>query len=97
MFLCFGCRLWDEHEWVAAKLPSNYHRDHQLLKAPLFRGVAELRELLEVAAMLPGHLSVDTARVSEAMTADLDAARLASEQALEGKSFRLVAFCGGFR
>jgi argininosuccinate lyase len=40
---------------VAAKLPSGYHRDLQLLKAPLFRGIDLARDTLGiVAAALPG-------------------------------------------
>lgn len=40
---------------VTAKLPSGYHRDLQLLKAPLFRGVDLARDTLAVvAAALPG-------------------------------------------
>jgi argininosuccinate lyase len=40
---------------IPAKLPSGYHRDLQLLKAPLFRGIDLARETLEVmAAALPG-------------------------------------------
>ncbi|HEX6900521.1 MAG TPA: argininosuccinate lyase [Thermoanaerobaculia bacterium] len=40
---------------VAAKLPSGYHRDLQLLKAPLFRGIDLARNTLAIlAAALPG-------------------------------------------
>ena len=40
---------------VAAKLPSGYHRDLQLLKAPLFRGIDLARDTLAIlAAALPG-------------------------------------------
>jgi argininosuccinate lyase len=40
---------------ITAKLPSGYHRDLQLLKAPLFRGIDLARDTLAVmAAALPG-------------------------------------------
>ena len=40
---------------IPAKLPSGYHRDLQLLKAPLFRGIDLARETLAIlAAALPG-------------------------------------------
>ncbi|MFP5284751.1 MAG: lyase family protein, partial [Thermoanaerobaculia bacterium] len=40
---------------VTAKLPSGYHRDLQLLKAPLFRGIDLAAETLDLlAAALPG-------------------------------------------
>ncbi len=40
---------------ITAKLPSGYHRDLQLLKAPLFRGLDLARTALDImAAALPG-------------------------------------------
>ena len=40
---------------LTAKLPSGYHRDLQLLKAPLFRGLDTARDTLDIlAAALPG-------------------------------------------
>src|SRR5262245_20314936 len=40
---------------VTAKLPSGYHRDLQLLKAPLFRGIDLAGDTLAIlAAALPG-------------------------------------------
>ncbi len=78
----------DEHEWVSAKLPSNYHRDSQLLKGPVLRGIAEISEILGVAALLPSRLELQMDRIRAAMTGDLDAAREASERALEGVPFR---------
>lgn len=77
-----------EHEWVAAKLPSNYHRDSQLLKGPVLRGIREITEILQVAALLPAHVELQMDRIEESMTSDLDAAREASERALQGVPFR---------
>ena len=77
-----------EHEAIACKLPSNYHRDLQLLKSPLLLGIREAMELLEMAALLGRHLSPVEERLRAAMTADLDAARRASERALAGLPFR---------
>jgi argininosuccinate lyase len=78
----------EEHTWVSAKLPSNYHRDQQLLKAPLLRGIDEAREALDMATLLPAHLFPQEPILLAAMTTDLDAAREASERALEGVPFR---------
>jgi argininosuccinate lyase len=78
----------EEHAWICAKLPSNYHRDLQLLKAPLLRGIQEIREALDMAALLPAHLEPVGERLRAAGTADLDAAREASERALRGQPFR---------
>jgi argininosuccinate lyase len=35
---------------ITAKLPSGYHRDLQLLKAPLFRGIDLARDTLAILA-----------------------------------------------
>ncbi|MBI5836727.1 MAG: argininosuccinate lyase [Candidatus Eisenbacteria bacterium] len=78
----------EEHAWVAAKLPSNYHRDYQLLKEPLLRGLGEALEVLEMAALLPAHVEPVEERLRAALTPDLDAAREASERALAGTPFR---------
>jgi argininosuccinate lyase len=60
---------------ITAKLPSGYHRDLQLLKAPLFRGIDLARDTLAIlAAALPGvrfhpekiHLDPDLRAAEEA-------------------------------
>ena len=52
---------------LKAKLGSGYHRDFQLLKEPLFRGLDRAREMLAmVAAALP-RLRVDRARAAAAL------------------------------
>ena len=72
---------------VTAKLPSGYHRDLQLLKAPLFRGIdlalettAILVHALPGVRFLPEKISLDTE-----LSAAEDAYRLVLE---EGIPFR---------
>jgi argininosuccinate lyase len=72
---------------VTAKLPSGYHRDLQLLKAPLFRGIDLCQQTLE---LLPAALAGVRFR-SENITLDpsLDAAAEANALAVrEGIPFR---------
>ena len=69
-------------------LPSSYHRDHQLLKAPLLEITAKAQELFEVIAhLLPG-LEVDGAACTAACTKELHAANEACRLAAEGMPFR---------
>ena len=50
---------------ITAKLPSGYHRDLQLLKAPLFRGIDLASETLAIiAAALPECASTPSASAS---------------------------------
>lgn len=72
---------------VTAKLPSGYHRDLQLLKAPLFRGIDLATDTLAIlAAALPG---VRFHRERIHLDPDLDAAEEAYRLVLEeGIPFR---------
>jgi argininosuccinate lyase len=55
---------------LKAKLTGGYHRDFQLLKEPLFRGVRRTHEMLGmVAAALPRH-GVDAERCRAALSGD---------------------------
>lgn len=47
---------------LKAKLAGGYHRDFQLLKAPLWRGIDRTRELLTVLTVVMPHMGVDAAR-----------------------------------
>lgn len=47
---------------LKSKLTSGYHRDAQLLKEPLFRGVLRTREMLQMMAVALPMLEVDAAR-----------------------------------
>lgn len=52
---------------LRGKLGSGYHRDFQLLKEPLFRGLTSLREMLEMIALAVPALEVNRARGLEAL------------------------------
>ena len=47
---------------LRAKLPSGYHRDFQLLKEPLIRGLGRTLELLGIMGLVVPRLAVDRAR-----------------------------------
>lgn len=52
---------------LKGKLTSGYHRDAQLLKEPLFRGVQRTREMLQMMAVAVPALEVDAARCLHAI------------------------------
>ncbi len=72
---------------ITAKLPSGYHRDLQLLKAPLFRGIDLAGETLAIlAAALPEvRFRPEKIRLDPGLNAAEEAYRLVME---EGISFR---------
>jgi argininosuccinate lyase len=73
---------------IRSKLPSGYHRDFQLLKEPLLRGLARTAEMLAMMALVVPELRVERARGR----AGVDAAVLATDRALrltaKGTAFR---------
>lgn len=73
---------------IAAGLPSNYHRDLQLLKKPLFAAVASARSWLDVLIALVPALEVDAARAAAACSDDIYAAHQAYLLAQGGMPFR---------
>src|SRR5262249_5141436 len=72
---------------ITAKLPSGYHRDLQLLKAPLFRGLDLARDTLEIMAAAIGgvRFRADRIRLPPELGATEEAYRLVLE---EGLTFR---------
>jgi argininosuccinate lyase len=73
---------------LAGGLPSSYHRDHQILKAPFLELLAKGEELFQVFAhLLPG-LEIRKEACAAACTAELRAAQEASRLAAEGLPFR---------
>ena len=73
---------------LAGGLPSSYHRDHQLLKAPFLETMAKGEELFRVFAhLLPG-LEIQKAACAGACTQELHAAKEACRLAAEGMPFR---------
>lgn len=73
---------------VCGPLPGGYHRDLQLLKGPLFRGVDTTLAMLAVAAHVMRGLSVNADRCAEAMTPELFATEEAYKLVREGVPFR---------
>jgi len=55
---------------LKAKLTGGYHRDFQLLKEPLFRGVRRTHEMLTMNALAVPRLGVDAARCRAALSGD---------------------------
>lgn len=73
---------------VGSGLPSSYHRDHQLLKAPLLEMLRKSEELYEVVARVLPNLTIDAKRSAAACTAEVLAADEACRLAAEGMPFR---------
>lgn len=81
-----ACR--DEVERVIEKLPSNYHRDFQLSKAPLFRGVERTRTMLRILNRSLPRLTWDLERMREACTDEIYATHRAVSLVGAGLPFR---------
>jgi argininosuccinate lyase len=73
---------------LASGLPSNYHRDLQLLKKPLFSAVQSVQGWLDVLIALVPALEVDAARAKAACSDDIYAAHQAFMLAQSGMPFR---------
>jgi argininosuccinate lyase len=73
---------------LASGLPSNYHRDLQLLKKPLFGAVDAVGGWLDVLIALVPSLQVDAARAEAACSDDIYAAHQAYVLAEGGMPFR---------
>ena len=73
---------------LASGLPSNYHRDLQLLKKPLFGAVASTRSWLDVLIALVPVVEVDAANAAAACSDDIYAAHQAYKLAQGGMPFR---------
>lgn len=73
---------------VAAKLPSSYHRDYQLTKEPVIKGLRLVRAMARVMELTVSGLEVDRARAEAAVAAEAFAAHRALELAAQGVPFR---------
>jgi argininosuccinate lyase len=69
-------------------LISGYHRDLQLTKEPLMRGLATALESLQMTLMVVQNLGVDEARCKSAMTEELYATERAYQLVQQGVPFR---------
>ena len=73
---------------LASGLPSNYHRDLQLLKKPLFGAVTSMQSWLDVLIALVPALQVDAARAAAACSDDIYGAHQAYVLVQQGLPFR---------
>lgn len=77
-----------ELEWVTGKLPSSYHRDLQLTKAPAMTAAAEIALLLRVGERVVAGVEFDRARCTAAMRPELYATAAALQRVQNGEPFR---------
>lgn len=75
---------------VKAKLPSGYHRDFQLLKEPLMRGLDRAGELVGMLALAIPRLGVDRARCAAALAGEALSTDEVMRRVEAGRPFRLA-------
>ncbi len=75
---------------LKAKLPSGYHRDFQLLKEPLFRGLDRSAEMLAMMAHAVPQLAVDRTRAAAALRGGTLATDEVMRRVERGRAFRLA-------
>jgi argininosuccinate lyase len=73
---------------LSGGLPSSYHRDQQLLKAPFFEIVAKGKQLFDVVARLLPGLEINEQACATACSEEVHAASEACRLAAEGMPFR---------
>ena len=73
---------------VAGKLPSSYHRDYQLTKEPVIRGLRLVRGMLRAMELTIRGLEVDAGRATGALADEAFATHRALELARDGVPFR---------
>lgn len=78
----------ETHRQIMTGLPSNYHRDFQLGKAPLIEGLALMHELLAVLIRLIPALQLHPERAQAQCSDELYAAHAAYLLVAEGLPFR---------
>lgn len=79
---------WLSQILAVGAMPSGYHRDYQLTKAPLMAALDTLAAMLDMAARLPGSLKVDEKACAAAVTEDLLATHEAVNAVKAGVPFR---------
>ncbi|MBL0209347.1 MAG: argininosuccinate lyase [Holophagaceae bacterium] len=75
-------------EQIAIGLPSNYHRELQLLKKPMFAALAGGAEAFNILAQVVSGLAVDADKAGAACSDDLFAAQQAFGLVAQGLTFR---------
>jgi argininosuccinate lyase len=73
---------------LAGGLPSSYHRDHQLLKAPFLEMLGKAEQLFQIFARLIPALEINEEACAAACSSEIYAAREACGLAAEGMPFR---------
>ncbi len=73
---------------LRAKLGSGYHRDFQLLKTPLIRGLQRTEEMLAMLATAVPRLRADAARARAALSNELFATDEVMRRVRAGETFR---------
>ena len=73
---------------IRSKLTSGYHRDYQLLKEPLMRGLDRTDEMLAMLARVIPGLAVNRKRAAEALEGDVLATDEVMRRVEEGEPFR---------
>jgi argininosuccinate lyase len=73
---------------LKSKLAGGYHRDFQLLKAPLWRGVDRTREMLSILNAAMAHIGVDDARARAALRQEIFATDEVMRNVRAGVPFR---------
>jgi argininosuccinate lyase len=73
---------------LKAKLAGGYHRDFQLLKAPLWRGIDRTRELLTILSAVMPQLGVDASRGLAALRPEVFATDEVMRRIGSGTAFR---------
>jgi argininosuccinate lyase len=75
-------------DMLGMKLPSGYHRDSQLTKAPLIEAFQIASQSLSIMDQVFAHLQVDQERMKESLTPELFATDRAYELVKKGVPFR---------
>jgi argininosuccinate lyase len=75
---------------IKAKLPGGYHRDFQLLKEPLMRGVDRTSAMLQVISGAVPRLGVDRRRCAESLAGGTLATDEVMRRVEAGRPFRLA-------
>lgn len=77
-----------ELQWVIGKLPSHYHRDLQLSKEPLFKGIQEVAHIFDSVGLIIKGLQVHPKNIDKQMQAELYATYEAYRQVRRHMPFR---------
>lgn len=80
--------LPNELTMLTTNLPSGYHRDMQLLKESLFPAFVSLRECLEIADYMLGHIEIKEGILDDPKYDYLFSVEAVNEQVLQGVPFR---------